>query len=331
MQRRPMIPLEICLDVIDRLSLDCCTLRACALTCSAWLPRARVHLYKSITLHKPETYRLFSQAIAGTPILGALVTNLECCVTTVDDEIWDDAAATEALFPIEAVRTLTRLHYLALMGADCHYAIHPKVLDFVPRFTLATSATSLLVSEFTVTSPKDIIDMLKHFPHIQELSLDHHTSYRDFDAPPIETLPSDFCRDLTDFVFHWSDLYAPFLAVMPTHITVLDIEYLPPTRVRAGPEDSWADIARFKGLETLYLNAHHGEGKEWVAEALQHARCDKLESLGLDYTCECQNGCEMPFTEQHANLAHLASIIFRSSAFRKLKSLHGCKRAFSRA
>lgn len=75
------IPVDICLDLIDAVAADpdlrISTLPACALTCSAWLERARYHLYHSVSFDEYQPLSKFSDTIAASRELGALVRHLE--------------------------------------------------------------------------------------------------------------------------------------------------------------------------------------------------------------------------------------------------------------
>ena len=52
------------------------TFSACSLTCSSWLPRARVHLYRIVTLRDTRDVEIFVRTITGTPHLADLVREL---------------------------------------------------------------------------------------------------------------------------------------------------------------------------------------------------------------------------------------------------------------
>ncbi|KAI0747257.1 hypothetical protein C8Q80DRAFT_1072062, partial [Daedaleopsis nitida] len=44
----PCVPVEVAEGVIDGLQDDHPSLRSCALTCQAWLPRSRAHLFRTV-------------------------------------------------------------------------------------------------------------------------------------------------------------------------------------------------------------------------------------------------------------------------------------------
>ena len=192
------IPLDVCFEVIDWLDYDGDhrDLMSCALTCSAWLPRARYHLYRSVMLFRGlEEYHRFARTILGTPPLGTLVQSLELSIT-FDNSIWDDTEATDAIFPVEAVHTLTRLRRLSI-ESYCFEATYPEVLVFLSRFALATSVTSLVLASFLSTPAKDIVKFIGLFPNVQELNVVDHFSDDEFDPTLIDHLAPDFCSKLT--------------------------------------------------------------------------------------------------------------------------------------
>ena len=89
------LPVEVCEMVIDHIwaksrtrsripdEETLGTLRACALTCRAWLPRSRVYLFSKIRLHS-EVYNSFTQLMYSAPHLGLLTRHciFSCCRST---------------------------------------------------------------------------------------------------------------------------------------------------------------------------------------------------------------------------------------------------------
>ncbi|KAI8980101.1 hypothetical protein BD414DRAFT_516553 [Trametes punicea] len=72
----PRLPAELDDLILDHLRDDRRTLRACALTCSGWLPRAHYHLFRSIYLDWSNCYS-FSRLLASNPALASYVGTLE--------------------------------------------------------------------------------------------------------------------------------------------------------------------------------------------------------------------------------------------------------------
>ena len=68
MPTRISIPLELQEQVIDSLTNDKSALQQCALTCRAWVPRARLQLFRNITLRtRHDAARIaYALAEAGT-------------------------------------------------------------------------------------------------------------------------------------------------------------------------------------------------------------------------------------------------------------------------
>ena len=66
MPTRISIPLELQEQVIDSLTNDKSALQQCALTCRAWVPRARLQLFRNITLRtRHDVYRLANAFDSG--------------------------------------------------------------------------------------------------------------------------------------------------------------------------------------------------------------------------------------------------------------------------
>ncbi|KAJ8495159.1 hypothetical protein ONZ51_g1860 [Trametes cubensis] len=263
-----------------------------------------------------EEYHLFARTILGSPPLGTLVQSLELSIT-FNNSIWDDTEATDAIFPVEAVHTLTGLRHLSI-ESYCFEATYPEVLAFLSRFALATSVTSLVLASFLSTPAKDIIKFIGLFPNVQELNVVDHFSDDEFDPTLIDHLAPDFCSKLTKLSLCDNTIDAHFLAVMPDHITSLSLERC---NDESSPEDSRANIARFTKLKSLSLEAIHLDRTDWVAEALSYARCHELRTLIFQYHwCNCWEFCKVPMAQQLAEVARIADIVSREPAFRKLQT-----------
>ncbi|TFY67287.1 hypothetical protein EVJ58_g1721 [Rhodofomes roseus] len=65
-------PLEICIDIFDRLEGDRQTLQSCALTCRAWLNAARLYLFRTAKLNK-ESIPGFRAILSHAPAIGFCV------------------------------------------------------------------------------------------------------------------------------------------------------------------------------------------------------------------------------------------------------------------
>ncbi|KAI0924174.1 hypothetical protein AcW2_005127 [Taiwanofungus camphoratus] len=85
----PNLPPEICDYILDYLWDDPRTLRACSLTCRAWLPTTRLHLFHSMHLSEPEQRRRVETLLKGRSNTGEYirrpsVANLNVCGIELD-------------------------------------------------------------------------------------------------------------------------------------------------------------------------------------------------------------------------------------------------------
>jgi hypothetical protein len=75
MMHSPRLPTELCDIVIDNLSHDGAALRACSLTCKAFLPASRYHLFYTVRL-KGRKVKGFLEFIDSSPKIGLYVRRL---------------------------------------------------------------------------------------------------------------------------------------------------------------------------------------------------------------------------------------------------------------
>ncbi|KAI0750328.1 hypothetical protein C8Q80DRAFT_1060435, partial [Daedaleopsis nitida] len=67
------IPLELAEQTIDALWDDEVSLRACALTCHAWLSRSRVHLFRVVRVVSSYQLRSLYHLLVDNPALRPLI------------------------------------------------------------------------------------------------------------------------------------------------------------------------------------------------------------------------------------------------------------------
>lgn len=83
------IPPELRDEVIDQLHADRNALKACGLTCRAWLPRSRYHLFRSITLDPGHIGDAFRRLIHSSPIIATYVKDVEILGNSGTRSPWD--------------------------------------------------------------------------------------------------------------------------------------------------------------------------------------------------------------------------------------------------
>lgn len=72
-------------DDVNTPGVDLKTMRACALTCRAWLPRARYHILYSLDLSTPCRINRFIPVLARSPPLGCLVKQVVITIPSCDE------------------------------------------------------------------------------------------------------------------------------------------------------------------------------------------------------------------------------------------------------
>ncbi|RDX49589.1 hypothetical protein OH76DRAFT_518280 [Lentinus brumalis] len=102
-----LLPIQVCetiIDSCDRSFVDYTTLRSCALTCTAWLPRSQLNLYHSVKLIGPRKLELLLQTLRAHRYLCGFVRELE--VGSFAEQPYVPFAQ---LFIVQNLRNLERL------------------------------------------------------------------------------------------------------------------------------------------------------------------------------------------------------------------------------
>ncbi|TFK88022.1 hypothetical protein K466DRAFT_89369 [Polyporus arcularius HHB13444] len=147
------LPIDVCEQVIDSISStppwwsqvpsvlqDRDSLLACAWTCSAWYPRARLHLYHTVAFERPRQVELFIRSIHENPSLPDLVRALNVYFA------WDAYIpfAQSALFTtLRHLRSMVIIHTTRSWARRSiwHYPPHHHVL--VTQYSLTDLAFDL--------------------------------------------------------------------------------------------------------------------------------------------------------------------------------------------
>ncbi|KAI0925674.1 hypothetical protein AcV5_008350 [Taiwanofungus camphoratus] len=109
----PIFPIEIFERIIDFLSgdhpfwLDRQTLSYCALTCRAWLPRSRYHLFHDVTIRNSRQLYRFAKQLTASPHLDGLVDELSI--------VYPHPRLLNVV-PIMLARKLTKVNRLRIHG-----------------------------------------------------------------------------------------------------------------------------------------------------------------------------------------------------------------------
>ena len=162
------IPVELAEDIIDVLRGDKNALRQCALTCHAWLPRARLNLFYSITLHERRNLYAFAALLDTDRLAGH-------SVRKVDVILQKHAPLFDSFCAVLGNR-LPRLQELSLMGGVSAGRSYPHVTRRTClHASRLTSITSLHLEQITLPSFGDLARLLSALCHLSDLAFDSVT------------------------------------------------------------------------------------------------------------------------------------------------------------
>ncbi len=102
-----LLPIKVCENIMDSCDwsfVDYTTLRSCALTCTAWLPRTRLNLYHSVKLIGPRKLELLLRTLRAHRYLCSFVRDLE-----VGSSAEQPYVPFAQLFIVQNLRHLERL------------------------------------------------------------------------------------------------------------------------------------------------------------------------------------------------------------------------------
>lgn len=132
----PFIPVEVQEQVIDALRDDPSSLRVCSLVCHAWLPRARLYLFRSIVLHPEQGVDALLRLLQDKPFIRSFVHQVSVSIRRGD---LPNPTLYETV-PIKLYSELPHLRTLAFrneqQGARLRYAsFRPTTIVYFRRFS----------------------------------------------------------------------------------------------------------------------------------------------------------------------------------------------------
>ena len=139
------LPIEVWERVIDHLpnkswamySSGHRDLRACCLTCRAWVTRCRVHLFRVVVLRTSTDFHGIRRFLNASPVLWDRVEMLIIRVSPQNDDVASQSWLP--LVPIHLARIIRSLKWLNLDGVDLT-AVHPR---FYQTYSLFQSVEHL--------------------------------------------------------------------------------------------------------------------------------------------------------------------------------------------
>ena len=168
------VPLEIAELVIDELSNDYPSLRSCALTCQAWLPRSRTHIFR--TVHVMDLNRLTSlvRVLAYSADIARLVHYVDLEGVLQSDYSWrvDKCKYTSGIFdtaPLVLLGLLPNLRVWTCRGnsksGQPYLGLRPAALACIGHHPI----TTLRLIQIRLRYEADLMTLLFALPALQSL------------------------------------------------------------------------------------------------------------------------------------------------------------------
>ncbi|KAI0771100.1 hypothetical protein BD413DRAFT_550896 [Trametes elegans] len=177
------IPFDF-VGLVDRPNVQRPALRALALTCSAWLPRARAHLYRSVALYDARAMELFFRTLAANPRLGALVRSLQLRVR------WVDAFGPPSV--TLGAHALTRLEELEVAMADAEQGEGP--FQFIGALAVARPLPRLTLYRAFFATLEQFATLTAKFESVRTLTLSKCSSDEDTVQP--DAIDPGLCKNV---------------------------------------------------------------------------------------------------------------------------------------
>ncbi len=202
-QRLPLEVQFLVLDEVPKVSQTWVimrdSLRSCALTCQAWLPRAHRHLYHTVYLDAPWQTPLLARTLTEFPITGPLIKHLHVpCFSYIVVNGHPERLPGRGYVPLaaNAVSKLTSLRSVAFRVPTNDYA-PPFFFPLVQSFSVLGDLESL--SFHNAMFPSTVIrNLLSSFPAIRSIAIDKCQWYGAGQPAPDANAYPDRYRDLRD-------------------------------------------------------------------------------------------------------------------------------------
>ncbi|TCD63536.1 hypothetical protein EIP91_005306 [Steccherinum ochraceum] len=162
------LPPELVDQTIDHLWDDDKTLQACSLTCRAWVPSSRLHLFRTIRVRNADDCRSLNVLIDTSPIIARCIRKLTVSAdyrgVGADDRGLEDDAWVNAT--VLFLHKLKRVHTLALSRVRWNSLTPETRHAFTSVFQ---TVSTLLLFEVRFYASADVLCFLSTFPELCEL------------------------------------------------------------------------------------------------------------------------------------------------------------------
>ncbi|RPD56102.1 hypothetical protein L226DRAFT_613791 [Lentinus tigrinus ALCF2SS1-7] len=254
-------------------------LQACALTCQAWLSRARRHLYSHIILMRRRQFTLLARTLTDSPWLGSLVHNLRLILTNtgVAPGQWDHISFTpHAISQLKSLRSVT---------FGCYFK--PIPASFYPFMRTFATCPTLKVVYFLpmqFSTFEDIVRVVLSFPCVESLCI-AGCSWDKMGNPVDASEYPGHGRSLQELKLLDVRDGAPLLQLF-AHCAITKIMWWP-SNVRWIRHHYAVLSEYYTMLEDVELHCPNGN-LEWVADVLPYIQSKHFRRLAIVYPCHEQ-------------------------------------------
>jgi hypothetical protein len=224
----PILPPELFDETLDHLWDDPATLRACSLTCRAWVPTTRLHLFRTVRLSSEATCIQFSELLHSNPVVARCVRKLTISAQysgigadnqAVEDDKWVNASAGIA----RSLGAQSRISTLALSRLRWS-SLEQSTRDAFKE--LFHGVKTLLLFEVRFHASGDVLEFLDAFPDLEELyfhavSWDHESA-----APAGSASASDWLSMQTHALANDEKMHLTYLFLDPRSSPTLVTEWI---------------------------------------------------------------------------------------------------------
>ncbi len=174
------LPYDIYCLVVDVLAADdsdpwarYSTLRACALTSSAWLSRAHFHLYRRVVLPTRSTLLCFARTITHSPQQFApLVEHIDVKVSPAHGCGWSNDHRQVAIpVPPDAIAQMAKLQSARFVGSFQFAQTPASLVAFVRAFAACAALRKVAIHRFFIPQFRELVAIVWSFQRMASLAL----------------------------------------------------------------------------------------------------------------------------------------------------------------
>ena len=245
------LPLELWELILDMLSDDAKALKACAVTCSAFLNRSRRNLYRRATLYAEDDANLFVQTLTNDPGNRDAVRELVLIGRLLSHQAGN---ATSLLFPM-----LNKLDTLVIYRLD--HDVYPHI--HIPPLHVQRNITRFCLGAAHFQSFSQLSELLLSFLNLNHLNLTDVSFEEDVDVSAI-------------------DVHTPHLRLTTVHLRGV-MPY--PNHLRLEVLAHWLCRVSPSTINSLRLISGLDAETAGAAEHFIHANRAALHTLVFDLGC----------------------------------------------